>query len=166
MFIKKKKRISRNKSHWIARIFGKFLNERYFLFYKLEGNKNSGASKHYEAMKFIKLRIWSAAVYETPIFGIFPICFLLLKIKHSLSTRRGIQTRYPIPRGNWVDIGNESKEQITRTRRELFVYLRPQRTLSIFWHSILPWRLIIFQSCKYFHIIYPTLRNILFRILF
>lgn len=27
-----------------------------------------------------------------------------------------VQTRSPIARGNWVDIGNESKEQITRSK--------------------------------------------------
>lgn len=35
-----------------------------------------------------------------------------------------VQTRSPIARGNWVDIGNESKEQITRGARGMARALR------------------------------------------
>lgn len=44
---------------------------------------------------------------------IFPFTFYSGKQEGILVA---VQTRSPIARGNWVDIGNESKEQITRSK--------------------------------------------------
>lgn len=54
-----------------------------------------------------------SCLWRARLLRIFPFTFYSGKQEGILVA---VQTRSPIARGNWVDIGNESKEQITRSK--------------------------------------------------